>query len=619
MYNPDGSDTDNEWIELYNNDNETYNLTGWKLNTDDTNHTLNVPPIKGGQGTMIMAPDAYVIIAQNATAFLTNYVNYSGTVIDSSWVDLKNSQNESIIIKNSTNIFDNITYSIVPEGNTSCRINGSFVQCIPTPGTLNMAYIENNTNSTNQTSVVDIITSIPLENATVNMSYTIFQINITNKTCGVMDNITISYNISPGSGNNVTTEVDCSAKLVNWTPTSSGNYTICGHASSMLNESNMTNNDACKSITAFDDLPLTCDSSVIIIANGTINAGSTLDYDILLNDTNCDQPLHNSTIEYWIQDSSGNYAKDKLNTSQSFVCSKTIGRQWTPQDMEGDKNYKIIAKIISNSCNDTNIFNDGNETTVLVHGSVKSTTSTTSSGGSSSISTPITKKYEIISYPSSVFIDDPFYVTVKIFNPAQENLFSVYSYVYKDTTPVSQGFNGSVWKGSWDANKIEILVPANGTSLIKLLNKIENGTSPGIYNLRVKIKTNKEEEITKLINVTGSKPELKIKNFNGTLNISTNCADCEIRLIGSNIDKIFNNSFLISNVSGVFYVSLIKDSEIILNYSINVSGKINPVKNSTKVKSVNYITGFITNKNFVYKIDNKYLLLLQLLSKIKLF
>src|SRR3989338_10455206 len=83
MHNPDGSDAGREWIEVYNNDSVQYNLTGWKINTDGSDHLLNVPPANGGQGSMILEPGGYALIVQNATAFLLNY-NFTGTVIDSS-------------------------------------------------------------------------------------------------------------------------------------------------------------------------------------------------------------------------------------------------------------------------------------------------------------------------------------------------------------------------------------------------------------------------------------------------------------------------------------------------------------------------------------------------------
>jgi len=109
MYNPVGEDSGREWVEIYNNDSETYNMTGWKFNTNNTNHTLYVPPQNGGRGSMLIEPSQYLIIAQNATSFIDTYTDYNGTVIDGTWPDLKNSANETIWIRNSTNVFHSIT------------------------------------------------------------------------------------------------------------------------------------------------------------------------------------------------------------------------------------------------------------------------------------------------------------------------------------------------------------------------------------------------------------------------------------------------------------------------------------------------------------------------------
>ena len=72
MHNPDGSDAGREWIEVYNNDSVQHNLTGWKVNTDNSDHSLNVPPANGGQGSMIFPPGGYAPISQNATPIPLN-------------------------------------------------------------------------------------------------------------------------------------------------------------------------------------------------------------------------------------------------------------------------------------------------------------------------------------------------------------------------------------------------------------------------------------------------------------------------------------------------------------------------------------------------------------------
>ncbi len=63
-------------------------LTGWKFN-DGSNHILNEPPKNGGQGSLKIGINEYVILADDAGAFLTNHERFLGTVIDTA-MSLKN-------------------------------------------------------------------------------------------------------------------------------------------------------------------------------------------------------------------------------------------------------------------------------------------------------------------------------------------------------------------------------------------------------------------------------------------------------------------------------------------------------------------------------------------------
>ena len=653
MYNPSGADTDHEWIEIYNNDSISYNLTGWKLRTGNvtsgTDHTLNVPPANGGQGSMLVAPGGYLVIVQDGSTFVSDHAGYNGTVIDSSWTDLPDSSNSTIVLKNSTYVFDNITYSLVSEGKTICRINNSFVECTPTPGASNAA--------ANQTDASpDIILSVLLNTGFVNNSYILFGINITNKTCTALDNITLSYNITPGNVSDVTAEIGCSSQLVSWIPLLPGNYTICGLASG-LNESNTTNNEACKTIEVLDAPSLQCDLSLSILSGSITNASQEFDYSLFVNDTSCNQTAHNITLEYWIEDLFGNYVKDKANTTQTMTCSKSISRQWTPDDISGTEAYRIVGKLVSKNCADSNPDNDLAEKIIVVKGAspetdsvlmitginpenevkygedldvsiyafrndtnkysinvwveggekisdtttlharskntqynltlpvrlkpncdgnypdgiytvvaeglgknstanvtvkgisssfCKISASSSNSGGGGGSSAAPKNDIEIISYPESVHIGEEFEVVVKVQSAKK---FSVYSYVYKGNTPVSEGFNDGEWRGSWDANKKDF----TNSATVSLMNRIEKGTEPGMYSLRAKLKTDKEEYVTKDIEVLEERHQE--------------------------------------------------------NVTVNVENK------TSSGRSPILITGFATNK-INKKIDMKYLLLLHLLSKI---
>ncbi|HPN54733.1 MAG TPA: lamin tail domain-containing protein [Candidatus Moranbacteria bacterium] len=95
MYDPDGSDTRREWIEIYNQTDQPVDLSGWKFFESDTNHGLTLM-----QGSFVLPAYGYVVIAENATKFLEEYAGFSGNLLDSSF-SLSN-EGEELAIKNKT-------------------------------------------------------------------------------------------------------------------------------------------------------------------------------------------------------------------------------------------------------------------------------------------------------------------------------------------------------------------------------------------------------------------------------------------------------------------------------------------------------------------------------------
>ena len=96
MYNPDQcSDSDCEWIELYNSANESINLSEWKIdgnNFDDS----------------IIEANGYVVIARNIGGYNSYYTSVNYTVVDGSFV-LSNS-GDIISLTNGT-YTDTLDYS----------------------------------------------------------------------------------------------------------------------------------------------------------------------------------------------------------------------------------------------------------------------------------------------------------------------------------------------------------------------------------------------------------------------------------------------------------------------------------------------------------------------------
>jgi len=104
MYNPQGSDSGREWIEIYNTADSTINITDWKLYESDVNHSLTLI-----NGSLEIPAKNFAIIADNYQNFLADYPQFNGTLLDSSF-SLTNT-GEYLAIKNaSLEIIDELTY-----------------------------------------------------------------------------------------------------------------------------------------------------------------------------------------------------------------------------------------------------------------------------------------------------------------------------------------------------------------------------------------------------------------------------------------------------------------------------------------------------------------------------
>ncbi|OHA19653.1 MAG: hypothetical protein A2836_02105 [Candidatus Taylorbacteria bacterium RIFCSPHIGHO2_01_FULL_45_63] len=151
-YDIEGSDTDREWIEIWNNGSESIDLSSWKLNEADTNHALKIL-----QGSPLIAPDAFAVIADNAERFLADNPGFSGSLFDSSF-SLSNT-GENLVLKDAElTLRDQISYSsdfgAKGDGNTLSRTGSSWSAVSPTPGAANSStpVVAENSNNTSSSS-----------------------------------------------------------------------------------------------------------------------------------------------------------------------------------------------------------------------------------------------------------------------------------------------------------------------------------------------------------------------------------------------------------------------------------------------------------------------------------
>lgn len=88
---------ENEWVEIFNPTSSAIDISGWKFFEDGVNHGLTV-----FRGNSTLAAGEYAIIANKADVFAQKYLDYTGTILDSSWGTLKE-DGEEIGLKDSAN------------------------------------------------------------------------------------------------------------------------------------------------------------------------------------------------------------------------------------------------------------------------------------------------------------------------------------------------------------------------------------------------------------------------------------------------------------------------------------------------------------------------------------
>jgi len=131
MYNPAGSDTGREWIELYNGDSEAEELEagqkGWKVN-DGSNHLLAT--------VTVVPPGGFVIVAANPEMFRAQYGG--GTPVIKSAINFNNTGGTISLVDTEGVLVDSVSYSKnlggFEDGTSLHRVGTSFAPGTPNPG-----------------------------------------------------------------------------------------------------------------------------------------------------------------------------------------------------------------------------------------------------------------------------------------------------------------------------------------------------------------------------------------------------------------------------------------------------------------------------------------------------
>ncbi len=174
MYDPEGTDTGREWIELYNNNDFDVNISEWKLFEAGVNHKLTI-----FQGNDILTKNDYLVIADNPVKFLEDYSNFTRTIVESSF-SLSNTGEIICMKDNNLQLIDCVDYSskLFANGNgKTIEFSGTeWMESIVyygTPGTENSVFLQYPEINQNSMQIYANVLSggIEIKNITVSPDY----------------------------------------------------------------------------------------------------------------------------------------------------------------------------------------------------------------------------------------------------------------------------------------------------------------------------------------------------------------------------------------------------------------------------------------------------------------
>jgi hypothetical protein len=132
MYDPSGTDTKHEWVEVCNTGSVSTDVSNYKLNESGTNHGLTLT-----RGSGNLAHQACAVLADDATTFLADYPSFSGNLFDTAF-SLSNSGEALILRDSSLADVDGISYSSsqggAGDGSSLHRSGSTFVGGSASPG-----------------------------------------------------------------------------------------------------------------------------------------------------------------------------------------------------------------------------------------------------------------------------------------------------------------------------------------------------------------------------------------------------------------------------------------------------------------------------------------------------
>ncbi len=141
MYDPSGSDTGREWVEVQNIGGSTIDFTTWKFFEANVNHGID--QIDGY--SVELNPGEYGIVVSDKAKFLVDFPNFVGKIFKSSFSLSNSGENVAFKAESPGSIIDQYLYDVslgaAGDGNSLQKSEMSWFAALPTPGTVNSASV----------------------------------------------------------------------------------------------------------------------------------------------------------------------------------------------------------------------------------------------------------------------------------------------------------------------------------------------------------------------------------------------------------------------------------------------------------------------------------------------
>lgn len=150
MYDPSGSDTGREWVEVQNTGTSAIDFTTWKFFEANVNHGID--QIDGY--SQELQPGEYGVVVSDKAKFLADFPNFLGKIFKSSFSLSNSGENLAFKAESSGAIIDQYLYDVslgaAGDGNTIQK-GMVWLAAFPTPGLTNVSSDSGGTNNTSTT------------------------------------------------------------------------------------------------------------------------------------------------------------------------------------------------------------------------------------------------------------------------------------------------------------------------------------------------------------------------------------------------------------------------------------------------------------------------------------